>query len=104
MTPHMHYFFDINTGRVYLFRIDVTWFNQVLNFGDGRFGGHGHHRVEIAGRFAKAQIALPITGMGMNQGNIGLQRLFQDMGGCELIIDHLPAVGLLDQGIDRLCM
>ena len=66
-------------------RIQASGRRQVLHFRDGDAGGHRHHMVKIAGRLAVAEVPFRIARMGMNNGEIGFERVFEYAG---FAVDH----------------
>src|SRR5262249_38162219 len=48
---------DEYAGSMHAFGIDVAQLDHLLGLHDGEFGGHRHHRIEIARRLAVREVA-----------------------------------------------
>src|ERR687893_1953117 len=68
---------DEDPGQVHVLGPDVARFDEFLDLGDGDPPGHAGQRVEVAGRLVEPQVAVPVTGGGPDQAEVGGQRRLQ---------------------------
>src|SRR5262252_3498381 len=64
--------FDVNTGSVNCIGIEFSYFGQMLDFGDGSFGGGGHHGIEIARSFSIYEITPFVALPGFDESEVSL--------------------------------
>src|SRR5271165_4616668 len=64
---------DEDAGGMDLVRVQLAYLDQVLGLDDGRPGGHGHQRREVAGRLAEDAVSPLVRFPGAHQGEVGLQ-------------------------------
>ena len=60
-------------------RVDFARRDEVLDLRDGNTAGHRTQRVEIHRRLVEHQIAIGVAEQGVNEREVGGDRLFQDV-------------------------
>src|ERR1700677_4868169 len=66
-----------DAGQVNRFGIDLTRFDELLDFRDCDLPGHRAQRVEVAGGFVKDQVAVPIADAGAHEREVAHDALFE---------------------------
>src|SRR6266550_227024 len=77
---HLDHAVHEDAWRHHAFRIELAQFYHMAHLRDGELGGHRHHRVEIAPRASIGEIAPAVGAPRLDQGDIGMQRAFHDIG------------------------
>ena len=62
----------VNARRDHAIRIERTWFDQFLNFGDRAFCRCGHHGIKVARRLAVDEIAEPVALPRLDEREVGV--------------------------------
>src|SRR5215813_2398542 len=70
----------IHTRCMYVVGIDLSRFYQVLDLDDRDLGSRCHHGIEVLRRLPIDEVAPLVALPGLDQGEIGLQRVFQHIG------------------------
>src|SRR5687768_12398421 len=69
-----------NAGRDDLFWIDVAQFDDLLHLGHGALRRSCHDRSEIPRRLAVHEVSPPVALQRFDQGDVGMDGMFEQMG------------------------
>ncbi len=70
--------------------IEPPWFDKLLDFGDGYFGGGCHQGIEVPGGFPVDQVAEPVSAPGLYECEIGGESSFHDICAAIELAHFLP--------------
>ncbi len=69
----------IRAGRMHVVRIKVAGVDDAINLSNGDGAGLSHHGIEIASRHSVDEIASAIRGVGVDEGEVGLEPGLHDI-------------------------
>ena len=72
-----HHTLDVNTGSHYRLRVERSQLDHFAHLRDGALGRGSHDRPKVARRLAVNEVALAITAVSFDQGEIGVDGIFQ---------------------------